>query len=106
VPIHQGAGRAIGQSGGSETVTLTPAQNGPHSHALVATSAAAVPSAGPTGMLASSNTLQFYGSGAATTPMVADAVAAAGGGQPHENMAPFQTVSFIISLFGIFPSFN
>jgi microcystin-dependent protein len=27
-----------------------------------------------------------------------------GGTQPHEKMAPFLCVSFIISLFGIFPS--
>jgi microcystin-dependent protein len=25
---------------------------------------------------------------------------------PHENMMPFLTVTFIISLFGIFPSQN
>jgi microcystin-dependent protein len=27
-----------------------------------------------------------------------------GGGQPHENRQPFLCVSFIISLFGIYPS--
>ncbi|WP_088285699.1 phage tail protein [Ideonella sp. A 288] len=104
VPLHQGGGQTIGQSGGSETVRLLPQHNGAHGHALVATSAAASSGAGPSGMLASSATAQYYGSGPATTPMIADALTAAGGGQPHENMAPFLTVSFIISLFGIFPS--
>jgi microcystin-dependent protein len=27
-----------------------------------------------------------------------------GGNQPHENMMPFLTISFIISLFGVFPT--
>ena len=36
--------------------------------------------------------------------MNAMAVGSAGGGQPHDNMIPFLTISFIISLFGIFPS--
>jgi microcystin-dependent protein len=27
-----------------------------------------------------------------------------GGSQPHENTQPFLVLSFIISLFGIFPS--
>jgi len=36
--------------------------------------------------------------------MNASAVGATGGSQPHENMAPFLCVSFIISLFGIYPS--
>jgi microcystin-dependent protein len=31
------------------------------------------------------------------------AVQFAGGSQPHENMMPFLVISFIISLFGIFP---
>jgi microcystin-dependent protein len=28
----------------------------------------------------------------------------AGGNQPHDNMPPFLALSFIISLFGVFPS--
>ena len=27
-----------------------------------------------------------------------------GGSQPHENLAPFLCINYIISLFGIFPS--
>jgi microcystin-dependent protein len=33
-------------------------------------------------------------------------VAQAGGSQPHDNMQPYLVVSFIISLYGIFPSQN
>jgi microcystin-dependent protein len=36
--------------------------------------------------------------------MAASAIGSSGGTQPHENRQPFLAVSFIISLFGIFPS--
>jgi microcystin-dependent protein len=104
VPVHQGGGLVMGQLGGSETVTLAASQMPAHTHSMNASSTAATPAAGPTGVLGASATTSFYGVGPATTPMAASALAPAGGTQPHENMAPFQAVSFIISLFGIFPS--
>jgi microcystin-dependent protein len=36
--------------------------------------------------------------------MSGSAIGAQGGNQPHENMQPFLVVTFIISLFGVFPS--
>jgi microcystin-dependent protein len=104
VPVHQGGGLVMGQLGGTETVTLTATQAPAHTHSLNASGTAATPAAGPTGVLGASATTSFYGAGPATTPMAASALASTGGTQPHENMAPFQAVTFIISLFGIFPS--
>jgi microcystin-dependent protein len=111
VPVHQGNGpgltpRTIGESGGSETTTLLAAQMPAHSHALSASTSAATAAAGPGGVLAASATTSFYGSGPPSTAMGVGAITPVGGGQPHDNMAPFQAVSFIISLFGIFPSQN
>lgn len=108
VPIHQGAGpglsqRTIGESSGSETVTLTAAQMPVHTHALQASSALANGSAGSAGVLAAT-AVNIYGNGPPTTPMATQAVTPLGGGQPHENMAPFVAINYIISLFGIFPS--
>jgi microcystin-dependent protein len=37
---------------------------------------------------------------------MANSMTLAGGNQPHDNMQPFLAVSFIISLFGIYPSQN
>jgi len=37
-------------------------------------------------------------------PMQAGLIDAAGGSQPHDNMAPTLVTSYIISLFGIFPT--
>lgn len=109
VPVHMGAGpslsnRIIGESGGSETVTLTMAQMAAHSHTMSASTAASSPTAGPNGGVLATSPTQFYGGGAPVVPMDQAAVTPSGGSQPHENMAPFQAVSFIISMFGIFPS--
>jgi len=109
VPVHQGTGpgtstRLLAETGGSETVTLTAAQMPAHRHQLNASTAAAVASAGPTGVLAASAVAQFYGPGVPSTDMAANAITQQGGNQPHQNMAPYLAVSFIISLYGIFPS--
>lgn len=109
VPIHQGQSpggslRQIGERAGSETITLTAAQLPAHRHQLGAAGVAASAAVGPSGVLAASAGTQFYGLGPPSTAMSATAISLQGGGQPHENMAPFLAVSFIISLFGIFPS--
>lgn len=110
VPVHQGTGpglsnRVLAESGGSETVTLTPPQYPAHTHALRASSAAASSAAGPTGVLAAT-TVSLYGNAVQpTVDMAADAITdGSGGSQPHDNMAPYLAMSYIISLFGIFPS--
>jgi microcystin-dependent protein len=111
VPLHQGqgpglSGRVVGQSGGSEQVTLTQAQMPAHTHAEMGSKAAAQAAAGPSGSVPAATAINVYGIGQPTTPMAASAVAPAGGGQPHDNMAPFLAMNYIISLFGIFPVQN
>lgn len=104
VPLHQGNSHQLGELAGSETVTLTVQQIPSHRHQLGAAASPASVAAGPSGVLASSASTQFYGSAANNTPMAAQAVGQQGGSQPHENMAPYLGVSFIIALFGIYPS--
>jgi len=108
VPVHQGSGpglspRLLGELAGSETVTLTAGQMPMHTHVLRASSAAATLGT-PAGDVLAKTSINSYGSGPPTMPMAAQAVPLAGGSQPHENMAPFTAISYIISLFGIFPS--
>ncbi len=108
-PLHQGAGpgltpRALGQSGGSEQVTLGVPEMPAHSHAQNATSAAAQPAAGPSGSVLAATAVNVYGSGTPTTAMAAGAIAAVGGGEPHDNMAPYVALNYIIALFGIYPT--
>lgn len=109
VPVHQGTGpgtstRQLAETSGSETVTLLAAQMPGHSHSLNASTGEASASAGPTGVLAASANTQFYGTGVPSTDMADGAITLQGGSQPHDNMAPFLAVNFIISLYGIYPS--
>ena len=107
VPIHQGTARSgtpyvIGQSGGSETVTLTTAQLPSHRHAFVGGAVGATAPAGHS--LASPQKDTLYTSGAPTGQLATGANVSAGGSQPHDNMMPSQCINFIISLFGVYPS--
>ena len=112
VPIHQGQGaglsnRTIGSPGGVEMVTLNLPQIPNHAHALQASTDSASPASAPVGSLvANAGTTNIYAGVAPSNNMSTTAVGAAGGSQPHNNLAPYQCVSYIISLFGIFPSQN
>ena len=109
VPIHQGSGpglsqRFIGERAGAETVTLSAAQLPAHSHALVATAAPASATAGPAAGVLATASVKLYGTGTPSTALANAAIApASGGNQPHENMAPFLAVNYIIALYGIYP---
>lgn len=108
-PIHAGQGpglsnRVLGESSGSENVTLIVSQMPSHTHAVTpgASSSAAtsenpsgqVPAAGGAYDSAANATLQGVTSGAT------------GGSQPHTNMPPYLVINYIIALQGIFPSRN
>ncbi len=104
VPVHQGSGWVIGQMGGVETVTLTTAQLPAHSHAPQASSSNG-DSSDPSGHVwARSPATRQYVADPPNAAMAAGALSEAGGSLPHDNMLPFVAVSFIISLFGIFPT--
>jgi microcystin-dependent protein len=101
VPMQQGSGYIIGQMSGEENHTLTVQQIPAHTHAVMGMAAA-------TGNGISGN---VYGGGglsafksATGENMNGQVVQNNAGGQPHSNIMPFLAVSFIISLFGIFPS--
>ena len=110
-PIHQGTGGGssyvIGQNGGVESVTLTTNQIPAHSHApQAAAGAPGNPANSPANNVWSGWTGGQFSSAAPSVAMDGSAISSAGGSQPHDNMIPFLTISFIISLFGIFPSQN
>lgn len=105
VPLQMGNGFTIGQQGGTETVTLTTNQLPAHSHLPKADSTAAtlpVPSANY--WAASNNYNQYAPGNSAAAAFATQAISATGGSQPHNNLMPYLTINFIISLFGIFPS--
>jgi microcystin-dependent protein len=105
IPIHQGGGFTLAQTGGAETVTLTVQQVPTHSHALLASANNATTASAPGNVLAQTPSYTPYiGGTQPNTALHPTAMSAAGGGQPHENFQPYLCVNFIISLFGIFPS--
>jgi microcystin-dependent protein len=109
IPIHVGAGpgltsRVLGEIDGQEAVTLTPAELPAHAHAWQATGASADPAAGPVGALLADASAPIYAAAGADLALDLQSVGAAGASQAHENMAPFLCVTFIIALYGIFPS--
>ncbi len=108
VPIHQGNGHVIGETGGVESVTLTNPQIPVHNHAVVATNnQGTLPDPGNNVLARSATAGVFlYMNDAPDVQMNAASLSPVGGSQPHDNMAPFLVVSFIISLYGIFPSQN
>lgn len=109
LPVHQGTGPdgttyQMGQMAGSETVTLTDQQMPSHRHALVADGDLGNQSSAKDHVLSRSNTVDAYTNRPPDVQLDAQSVGTAGGNQPHDNMQPYLPVSFIISLFGVFPS--
>jgi len=114
VPLHSGthppSGRTLtqGEQGGVETVTLTTSQMPNHTHLITASSdrgtAAFTNTTGYPAATAVAGTAIYGASNGGVVAMAANAVSLAGGSQPHDNMAPYLCVSFIISLYGVFPS--
>ncbi|MDX2282450.1 MAG: tail fiber protein [Saprospiraceae bacterium] len=106
LPIHQGNGFVIGETGGVEEVTLTASQIPNHTHVLaVATNTANSPNPANNVLAVSSQVDAFFGD-IPSVNMNASAVSTEGGSQPHNNFQPYLCVHFIISLFGIFPTPN
>ena len=112
VPVHMGTGAGlstyvIGAQGGVQNVTLTTNQIPSHTHPIVADNNNATTNQ-------TSPVNDFYGNSSPAKiysaktsglhPMMT--LPAQGGSQPHDNMQPYQAVTYIISLFGVFPSQN
>jgi microcystin-dependent protein len=106
VPIHFGNGFTLAETGGVETVTLTVNQIPAHTHPMPGSSAAATTADPTSNILAQAPlaTTFAYGTDSPLTPLAPKAVGNDGGSQPHDNIQPYGTLNYIISLFGIFPS--
>ena len=103
LPIHQGGTFTIGQLSGTENVTLNLNQIPAHSHTVGALTAANAKN--PSGAAYGGSTADpIYTAGAPSVAMNPGMVGVGGGSQAHSNMMPYGVVSFIISLFGIYPS--
>jgi microcystin-dependent protein len=104
IPIHQGNGFILAETGGVEEVSLTVNQIPAHSHPLLASTSAGSVASPANNVLAESVAINPYIQDQTNSNMNAAAVSSVGGSQPHTNFQPYLCIDFIISLFGIFPS--
>lgn len=118
IPIHQGSGFILGETGGAEEITLTINQIPAHTHPLrgpgmIAYGAGRGNSSAPAGNYpAMSPGVNLYSTevrsgvemGAPAVGNPNSVLSPVGGSQPHTNMQPYLCVNYIISLFGLFPS--
>ncbi len=95
-----GGNYPMGQSVGTEAVTLNSQQLPAHAHPVNASTTAT--SGSPAGNVFGSG-IQQYGS-AAPSGATAALVGPAGGNQAHPNLMPYLCLYFIIATEGVFPS--
>jgi microcystin-dependent protein len=108
LPIHQGNGFTLAQSGGSESVTLTASLIPAHTHPFLASSNQASTTSPANNLPAITQAVSIspYGLANPLVPLNSASVSSVGGSQPHDNFQPYLCIDFIISLFGVFPSQN
>lgn len=110
-PMHPGQGPGLslhdlGETGGSDTVSLLESEIPSHSHTFMGNGAITATSLSPSsttafarstggGMYASTNTV--------SVTLADSTLAPAGGDQPHNNMQPYLTFYFCIALQGVYP---
>jgi microcystin-dependent protein len=103
IPIHQGNGFILAETGGAEEITLTVNQIPAHSHPLLGSNDPASART-PAGLVFGRTPGEAYASELIPEPLSPQSVGPVGGSQPHTNLQPYLCVDFIISLFGLFPS--
>ena len=120
LPVQMGTGTGlstyvIGQVGGTENVTLTSGTMPVHNHLLGATSSSAnsqnISATSLPANTSSQTNVNFYVSNSGTPAptfgqMASPTVGYTGGNLPHDNRMPSLCVTFIMSMYGIYPSQN
>jgi microcystin-dependent protein len=111
-PMHPGQGPGLslhdlGEIGGSETVTLLESEIPAHSHFIRAHDLDFADTQNPSNgsvLGKSANGLAYQQQTAQNlVAMSPNALAPAGGDQPHNNLQPYLTLLFCIALQGVFP---
>ena len=110
VPLHVGGNQPgpglstydLGQSGGTDTVTLLTAETPVHTHSVTSQTIDQGDNRIPGPTLNLGNT-QMYSTAAPNATLDPSAVSIVGSGQPHNNLMPYLTLNFCIALQGVFP---
>lgn len=109
-PMHPGQGpgltlnHTLGEAGGEEAVMLQTTEIPQHSHSIMYSQNLGTTNNPGGAQYAAPRNGSLYADAVDLTPLAPEAMASAGGGQPHNNMQPYLTLYFNIALVGIMPS--
>jgi microcystin-dependent protein len=107
-PMHPGQGPGLslhdlGETGGSDTVTLLESEIPSHNHNFVASQADGISRLPAANLAANMIGVNGYAAPGPIVAMDPNALTPAGGDQPHNNLMPYLTLYFNIALQGVFP---
>jgi microcystin-dependent protein len=111
-PMHPGQGPGLslhdlGETDGSTTVTLLQSEMPSHGHPMNAEgrveATKSIPSPTTAFSRTANNTTPYQASTTHNVTMAPTTIAPVGGNQPHNNMMPYLTLNFCISLQGLYP---
>src|SRR6201999_3600998 len=108
-PMHPGQGPGLslhdlGETGGSDTVTLLQSEIPAHSHSTNISGTQGIQNTPLSQLPAIGVGVNLYATASSPlVPMADNALTPAGGDQPHNNMMPYLTLNFCIALQGVFP---
>lgn len=94
----------LAQQGGVESVTLNREQIPRHNHAFLASTGPGGSSNPQGNVVGSPPAVSLFKREKPTKALAPSTVLPVGNSQPHENRMPYLTITYIISLFGIYPS--
>jgi len=109
VAIGQGQGPGLseyflGQSAGTQTVTLLASETPGHNHVLNASGSPATQTAPANNATGNTGTLLIYSTATSPlNPMNFSAVSVAGGSLPHNNMMSYLCLNWVIAMQGVYP---
>lgn len=124
VPVHQGQGPGlsvytIGETGGTENVTLLTSEMPQHNHTLNVVNSAGTESATAGASIGNAAvaishpaqdfpgiSVEIYSTSAPNTTLAATSIGVTGGNLPHLNLQPFLVMNYVIVTAGIFPTRN
>jgi microcystin-dependent protein len=107
-PMHPGQGPGLsfhdlGETGGSDTVSLLTSEIPFHNHQIKAVPEPADLKTPENYSLAASTQGKVYAAGTPNVQMALNQMTAVGGSLPHNNLMPYLTTYFCIAMQGVFP---